>query len=539
VWETGDPWNSGRGGNPHDPRYSYTRQADYVSGAALMIPAALWKQLDGFGAEYAPAYFEDTDLAFKVKNAGRKVVYAARAVVVHHEGISHGTDAEEATSLKRYQEVNRPKFKRKWSALYAGNGKVGDNVDRAKDRGIARRVLFIDKEFPRPDRDAGSYAAIQEIRMFQALGCKVTFAPLNMAYLGRHTDDLQRLGVEAIHTPFHSSVAAFLQARGGEFDLIYITRYGVAGQLLDQLRQHAPQARLVINVADLHFLRLMREARIAGDDTALTAALDTREAELAVLGRAELVLTYSTIEQAVIASHIARGPRTGIVPWVIDTLPLEAGFAARRDVAFLGGFGHPPNISAVKYFAAEVMPLLRKSLPGCRFLVYGSNVPPDIQALAGDDIIIAGYVREVAEVFDSCRVFVAPLLSGAGMKGKVLDCMAAGIPSVLSPVAAEGIGLRDGIDTLIARTPAEWAEAIARLYRDEALWTAMSANVQDLARRHYGFAAAVTALAEALAAIEFYVTPSSHSLCVTAARPLFETGPVLAAEAEMIPARPG
>jgi hypothetical protein len=192
VWETGDPSNYGRRGNPSDPRYSYTRICDYLSGAAIMVPADLWRQLGGFSMEFAPAYFEDTDLAFKVRNAGKKVVFAPRSLVIHYEGLSNGTDQTASSGLKRFQEINRPKFKRKWSALFAGNGKAGENVDLAKDRGVSKRVLFIDAEFPRPDQDAGSYAALQEIRMFQAMGCKVTFVPLNLYYIGRHTDNLRR-----------------------------------------------------------------------------------------------------------------------------------------------------------------------------------------------------------------------------------------------------------------------------------------------------------------------------------------------------------
>ncbi len=166
-----------------------------------MITRTLWEEVGGFSKEFAPAYFEDTDLAFKVKAAGKKVVYVPHSVVVHYEGVSNGTERTAASGLKRYQEINRPKFKRKWASLFSANGIVGDQVDLAKDRGIAKRVVFFDYEVPHLDRDAGSYAAIQEIRMFQALGCKVTFVPLNLAYLGRHTDFLQRIGVEVIHSP--------------------------------------------------------------------------------------------------------------------------------------------------------------------------------------------------------------------------------------------------------------------------------------------------------------------------------------------------
>ncbi len=530
VWETGDPWNYGRGGNPSDPRYSYTRICDYVSGAAIMIPASLWKEVGGFSKEFAPAYFEDTDLAFKVRNAGKKVVFAPRSLVIHYEGLSNGTDQTAGSGLKRFQAINRPKFKRKWSALFAGNGKAGQDVDLAKDRGVSKRVLFIDAEFPRLDQDAGSYAALQEIRMFQALGCKVTFAPLNMAYLGRHTDYLQRIGVETIHMPFYPDIASFLKARGAEFDLTYITRYGVAGQVLDPIDRFARQAKTVVNVADLHFLRSIREALIERSDAKIEGALQVRDAELAALSRADLVLSYSSVEQVVITSHVPRVAKTGIVPWVIDTAPVTVPFAKRKDIAFIGGFRHTPNIAAVKYFAGEVMPLLRTALPGVRFLVYGSHMPPEIEALDSEDVVIKGYVADIAEVFSTCRIFAAPLLSGAGMKGKVLDCMAAGIPSVLSPIAMEGIDLRDGVDAVIATRPEEWVAGISRLYGDEKAWNAMSKSVQELAASRYSFKAGVARLQEALAAIDFFVPGGSSALHVNSARPAAPAATPLARE---------
>ena len=519
VWGSGDPWNYGRRANPFDPRYNYARVCDYVSGAAIMLPRTLWEEIGGFSREFMPAYFEDTDLAFKVKNAGKKVVYVPQSVVVHYEGMSNGTDQTASSGLKRYQEINRPKFKKKWASLFGGNGKTGENVDLAKDRGISKRVLFLDYEVPQLDRDAGSYAAIQEIRMFQALGCEITFVPLNMAYMGRHTEFLQRMGVETVYMPFSAGIASFLQARGKEFDLVYITRYGVAEQTMNLVREHAPQARRVINVADLHFLRQIRDAIAGGDQEKMSAALLTRDAEIAALSSAELILSYSAVEQTVITSHITHGPKAGIVPWVIDTVSLRKTFSERRDIAFMGGFGHYPNIAAVKYFVSDVMPLLRVALPGVRFLVYGSNVPPDIEALACNDVVIKGYVADVAELFDSCRVFVAPLLTGAGMKGKVLDCIAAGIPSVLSPIAAEGIGLRDGMDSIIARKPGEWVEGIARLYKNEEAWYAMSASVHEFAHRYYSFEGGVAVLNDMLASIEFF-SHTHSAVCATSARPV-------------------
>ena len=92
VWKNGNPWNYGRLANPFDPRFSYTRQADYLSGAAVLIPTKLWKAVGGFSDEFAPAYFEDTDLAFKVREAGYKTLLVATSIVYHFEGVTSGTD---------------------------------------------------------------------------------------------------------------------------------------------------------------------------------------------------------------------------------------------------------------------------------------------------------------------------------------------------------------------------------------------------------------------------------------------------------------
>ncbi len=113
-------------------------------------------------------------------------------------------------------------------------------AEQIKDRGIVGRALFLDAETPRPDRDAGSHAAIVEMELVQALGWKISFLPLNLAWLGNYSEDLQRRGIELLHAPFVLSLERFLQERGQEFDLVYLTRYTVALTALPLLQRHAP-----------------------------------------------------------------------------------------------------------------------------------------------------------------------------------------------------------------------------------------------------------------------------------------------------------
>lgn len=498
VWSSGDPANYGSGGNPHEPRFCYTREADYVSGAALMMPRALWRKLGGLSLDMRPGYFEDTDLAFKVRAAGKRVVYAPFSTVIHYEGVTGGTDT--TAGMKRFQEVNRPKFKRKWAEQYRFHAGPEDGADLAKDRGVRFRALFIDQQTPRLDNDAGSHAAIQEMRLVQALGFKATFAAANMAHLGTHTEALQRAGIEVLHAPFFTSIEQVLETGGAEFDLVYVTRYAVAERYIDLIRTRAPRAKILFCNADLHFLREMRDAVGRRDKEALAASLATREAELSVMRRVDVTLSYSEVEHAVILSHNLDSTKVVACPWVVDTATEVPGFAARRDVAFLGGFGHPPNLPAVRFFAREVMPLLRPLVPGIRFHIHGSQMTEAVRELAEPDVLVHGFAPDLAAVYDGCRVFVAPLTIGAGLKGKVIDALARGTPSVLSPIALESTGIREGVDALVALTPQEWAAAVAALHDDEDRWTAMSRQARDFARRHYGFARGLDLMRQAVEA---------------------------------------
>jgi glycosyltransferase involved in cell wall biosynthesis len=141
---------------------------------------------------------------------------------------------------------------------------------------------------------------------------------------------------------------------------------------------------------------------------------------------------------------------------------------------FLGGFRHPPNVDAMQYFVYATWPLVQGRLPlEARLIIVSFDPSPSIQKLANDRIIVTGYVEDLTDYFDAARVFISPLRYGAGIKGKVVQSLAYGTPAVVSPIAAEGIGLTAGREVLIAAGPVDFADQIARLYTDQELWHAL------------------------------------------------------------------
>lgn len=511
IWGNGDAWNVGRNGNASDPMYNYVRQVDYLTGACVALPRSLWVELGGFDTHFAPAYYEDTDLSFRVRAAGYKTVYTPFCQVVHYEGQSNGSST--ASGIKRHQLINEPKFRSRWTHAFKHNGVMGRDEPRVvQDRQVNGRVLVFDAQTLTPDKDAGSYAAVQELRLLQSLGFKVTFVPSNMAYMAGYTEALQRMGVEVIYAPFATSMHEVLEKRGHEFDLIYIARYGVATQLVDFIRSRNIRAKTILNIHDLHFLRELRMAVSTGDEQAIHHSTKTREAELAVMRKVDLVVSYSEVEHAVIQSHNLNLTKLSLNPWIVEVSPKVPAFKARKGISFLGGFGHTPNIEAVEWFVKEVMPLIRGRLPGVCFLIYGSNPPEKFKHLATGDIIVKGFVKSTDEVYDTSRVFVAPLLSGAGIKGKVIGAFASGIPTVLTPTAAEGTGARHGHEVLIAKKPSEWADAIVKLYDEEETWNKFSENSREYASQAFSFARGREMMASSLQMVGLYPIMENEAL---------------------------
>tara|TARA_B110000305_G_C19463911_1_gene656460 strand:+ start:1384 stop:4161 length:2778 start_codon:yes stop_codon:yes gene_type:complete len=503
VWGNGEPGNVGRGSNPAAPEFNYVRGADYLSGAAICIRQAVWEQVGGFSEEFSPCYFEDTDLAFKVRDAGYKTIYTPFSQVIHFEGQSHGTDVTKG--LKKYQVINQSTFAEKWFRSFSDNGVSSPaNMMLERDRNIAYRVLVLDAHTPRPNTEAGAYAAIKEMKMLQALGCKITFAPQYMPHCGDSTAILQRMGVEVLYPPFYTSLIDVLNKRLAEMDAVYITRYSVAEKYIDMIRENST-AKVIFNNADLHFLREIRSALSKNaDQETLDRALATRDAELTVCGKSDAILSYTSAEHAVITSHILEVDKLHITPWVLEEKSKGGSFLEREGIAFLGSFGHLPNREAVAYLLDEIMPLLSATNPDISVSIYGSNMPDEYADYDSENVQIIGFVENLDEIFHKHRIFVAPLLSGAGIKGKVLEAMAYGVPCIVSEIAAEGTGLTHGVSALIADDPHDWANAIGQLYGDEALWNRFVENASIIATGKYSFEHGVSEFRKILASVGLY-----------------------------------
>jgi glycosyltransferase involved in cell wall biosynthesis len=256
-----------------------------------------------------------------------------------------------------------------------------------------------------------------------------------------------------------------------EFDVIVVSRHYVARRYLSLFREMCPEARIIFDTVDLHCLREQREAELKGDVILKARALGTKALEYDIMGRCDQTWVVSEREVEEIEQEQPEID-VKIVSNVIDVPGTEIPFDDRRDILFIGGYQHTPNIDAVIWFVEEVWPIVRDALPDVKFRIVGSAAPSEVKALGEvDHVEFLGFIESVEPIFEEVRISVAPLRYGAGVKGKINQSMSLGLPVVSTSIGAEGMGLEHEIDVLIGDDAEAFAAAVIRLYSDKHLWS--------------------------------------------------------------------
>jgi len=473
IWKDASGWNYGRLDDPMKPEYNYVKEVDYISGASIMIRKSLWEEIGGFDRRYVPAYYEDADLAFEVRKRKYQVMYEPKSVVVHFEGISNGIDTQ--SGIKHYQVKNHEKFLMKWKDIL--DQEHFDNAEKvflARDRSFKyKKLLFIDHYVPLYDQDAGSKAVFHYLEEFRKQNIMTTFIGDNF-YHYPDTDyvtGLQQMGIEVLYGTFYANNwQLWIKEYGHYFDYIILSRPHITKKYIDILLENT-QAKLIYFGVDLHYLRCTREYASTESITAQKDSMMWKDLEFDIMRKVNMSCFYSYVEVETIQKEDPSIKVKNIPLYIYDVFPpRHYDHHKRNHIFFVGGFSHTPNIDGVLWFIKDIMPLIRQKNLDIKLYIIGSQVPQNIIELSSlyDDIIIVGRVsdEELEKYYDTCRMSVAPLRFGAGIKGKVVESLYHGIPIVTTSIGAEGL-LNVENSLCIADDAESFADHIIELYTNE------------------------------------------------------------------------
>ncbi len=478
------PASFGAMDNAARPEFGFLRAVEAVGALGFAVRGELVQAIaHADGMEFDPG-LAVLDLCLRLRKIGHQILVQPTATAL----------CDDAVDISQ-REANLPLPQPVASTL------VDAWQARTRIPPYVGHALVIDTIIPSHDRDAGSLATLEHLQILRGLGYRVTFA----ATQGIAPDDpqalhLEGLGIELVRQPEAASITAYLLKHGAWLDLVQIWRHTNAGPFLERVRSLAPRARLIFSPADLHHVREARRAELTGGNAAM--ATDIRNQELLCASAADVTIVHSDMEFDLLRAGL--GPefdrnRLRLLRWIARPIAAPSNFAARSGICFLGSFAHTPNQDGLRWFLTAILPHLRANEISAdapiQLHIAGPDLPSElaaeIAALADPNIVVHGWVEDLAKLFSNIRLSVAPLRYGAGFKGKIATSLSFGVPVIATAIAAEGTGLHDGEGIIVADGALAFAKAIIRLHTTKSMWCEQAQRTVERCRALYSPDAAI------------------------------------------------
>ncbi|MBS4063407.1 MAG: glycosyltransferase [Chitinophagaceae bacterium] len=476
--------NIGRMDHPEFWMYNFVREVDYCSAALLMVRKEDWTAVNGFDTRYTPAYFEDSDLCLSLKNQfNKKTYYTPFASVIHFEGISSGTD--ETKGIKQYQQLNKNAFVQKWARQL--QQKPVFNADLLVKHvyentlSVKKKVLLFYPHIPEFDKDSGANRMKHILQILCAMADVYLYVDSYYNnYESVYAKELQQWGCRIIyrHDAASNETFAVEEVLKHSFDHIWLTGFHLAEKYFDKVK--ATNSHIIYDTVDLHYLRFAREEQLNNQPSKRSQEIKTKELDF--IRRAAITYVVSEVERALLKElqignvHILSNIH---IPVQDQGLP----FQERKDLLFIGGFHHQPNIDAVKWLKQEIMPLVWQKDASITVHIVGSSPTDEIKNMQQNNFIIHGFVKDVTPYFQSSKLFVCPLRYGAGVKGKIGQALEYHLPVVTTAVGSEGMGMQHGIHCWQAEDAHHFADAILYLYNNESDWNHIHSHAQEALKK--------------------------------------------------------
>ena len=374
---------------------------------------------------------------------------------------------------------------------------------------LKKQLLIIGAVWPEPNSTAAGTRMLQLIQLFLAAQYRITFASASAE--SSHRFPLEDLGVTLQNIELnHTSFDVFVEKLNP--DTVLFDRFAMEEQFGWRVAKKCPAALRILDTEDLHCLRSARQQAAKAQKTFELTDLhsDIAFREIASIYRCDLSLMISSFEMELLENHF-KVPKALLyyLPFLVDRLS-EAeqdslpSFSERQHFVTIGNFRHAPNWDSVLYLKQTIWPLLRKELPQAEMHVYGSYPPEKALQLQQpkEGFYVKGWAKDAKQVLRNSKVCLAPLRFGAGLKGKFIEAMCCGTPSVTTAVGAEGMCGSNPWGGEIADTPTALVSAAKALYTDSNLWRKAQINGFEILNKCFERNSFESSFAERISALE-------------------------------------
>lgn len=336
------------------------------------------------------------------------------------------------------------------------------------------QVLIIGYVWPEPNSSAAGSHMMQLINLFLAQKWHVTFA--SPASDSDHMLDIEALGIKKQAIELNNvSFDTFI--KNLQPNIVLFDRFMMEEQFAWRVEKHCPTALRMIETCDFHCLREGRHKALKAQRKFIKNDLNSEIAirEVSAILRCDLSLMISSVETQLLIDHFKVSSDIVItVPFMLEKIsaPSFNSYEQRQHYLSIGNFRHAPNWDAVVYLKNTIWPLIRKKQPKAQLDIYGAYPPPKATQLHNpkQGFNVKGWVEDAQEAMRNARICLAPLRFGAGQKGKLIDAMTCGTPSVTTTIGAESMHGNLPWNGAITDTPEDFANAAVKLYNDENQW---------------------------------------------------------------------
>lgn len=467
--------------NPDKYNLNYIRQVSCAIGACFIIDRQLFNKMGGFDEIYAPAHYEEFDLEFSIQAAGYRMMYQPSVEIIHHESVSGGGEFRDKQSL-----INHEKFSLKWKdRLNDQPSNVEDPILYKEFSKNKKKILLIEDMVPHHDKHAGGLTIYQYIFLLKKLNFDITFYPDDLRKISPYTEQLQQAGIEVVYGDI--DFKSWFSERSSFFEYCWVCRPDVAIKYIEFIRNNS-KSKIIYYTHDLHFVREKRSYELHGNEWNLKESIRLERVEKNIFNAVDIILTPSESEKYIIKSMTNKGKVLTIPPYIYSSSQMMArvrDFESRKNIMFLGGFAHQPNVDAVEWFLNDIFPLIRERLPSVEFNIVGSGANEYFKNIEINGVNLIGYVENLTDVFQDTKVFVAPLRYGAGVKGKIVSSLLYGVPVVTTSVGNEGIELVNGEQIYVADSAEGIADYVVKLYTESDVWNRISTSSMHIIHEKY------------------------------------------------------